>query len=133
MQGMWHSVVMFRSTLAFLSWGWLWSEAGCVYGVGYDWNNIGSKWCPQYRVLFAICSIVGIPIFTLDNTCTAHPPGVGDTNDMVDISEHDFKELVGDYRTGISEPKQRVIGEDSRYTHGACVKDTLMAQRTECL
>lgn len=50
---------------------------------------------------------------------------------MVNVRQNHLKELVGQNRAPISEPKEGVVSEDSGQGHGAGMQDPLMAEGTE--
>lgn len=80
-------------------------ETGCIHSIWYDGDYGREESGPEDCVLFA---------------------GIGDTNHMVDICQHDLKELVSDDGAPISESKEGVVGEHRRQPHGACVENALM-------
>jgi hypothetical protein len=53
----------------------------------------------------------------LDPGLTLLLPCVADANDMVNIAETEFEQLVGHDACGITEAKQAVVREDSMQTH----------------
>ena len=60
-------------------------------------------------------------------------PGVGDTDDMVDVSQNHLQQFVGDDGAGVGKAKERVVGEDSSDSQCPGMQDALMAEGTECL
>jgi hypothetical protein len=58
-------------------------------------------------------------------------PGVADADDVVDITERELEELVGENAPRVGEAKQAVVGEDGPQAHGPRMQYGLMAQGTE--
>ena len=56
---------------------------------------------------------------------------MADSDDVVDIAQREFEELVGQDTGRVCEPKQRMIRENCPQTHGPRVEDGLMTQRTQ--
>lgn len=52
---------------------------------------------------------------------------------MVNVCQDNLQELVGDDRTAIGKPKQRVVGEDSSHSHSPGMENSFMAEGTEGL
>jgi len=50
---------------------------------------------------------------------------------MVHVTQAELKQLVRHYACGITEAKQRVVGEDCAQTHRPRMQDTFMTQITE--
>lgn len=54
-----------------------------------------------------------------------------DTDDMINITQREFEQLIRHDTCGIAEAKERMISEDSPQTHRARVQNALVAQVAE--
>lgn len=62
-----------------------------------------------------------------------HSPCVGDTDDMVNISENHLQQFVGENGAAVSKAKERVVSEDCSHSQCPGMQDTFVTERTECL
>lgn len=58
-------------------------------------------------------------------------PGVAHAYTMIDIAENKLEQLVCQDTGSIREPKERMIGKHSPQTHGSCMQDAFVAERTQ--
>lgn len=50
---------------------------------------------------------------------------------MIDIAENKFEQLVRQNTGSIREPKERMISKHSSQSHGSCMQDAFVAERTK--
>lgn len=58
-------------------------------------------------------------------------PGMAHTDTVINVTQNEFHEFVGENCTRICKPKERVIGKDSSQAHCASMQDGLMAKTAE--
>ena len=55
---------------------------------------------------------------------------MANTDDMINVAESKFEELVRQNTAGVCEAKKRMIGENGPQTHRPSMEDSFMAQAT---
>jgi hypothetical protein len=56
-----------------------------------------------------------------------------DTDDMVDVTQGELQQLIGENRAGVGKAKQRVIGKDGAEPHGSGMEDGFVAEAAQAL
>lgn len=83
----------------------------------------------MHEALYSLCCEESeeVDILMIDDDL----PGVAHTDTMINVTQNEFHELIGENSAGISETKKRVISKDSSQTHGAGMQDSLMAKTAQ--
>jgi hypothetical protein len=71
------------------------------------------------RVVFSL--LHGVSWGSIYSVLLVYTPSMRNTNNMVDVAQREFKQLVRHDTRSIAEAKQRVIGEDGPQTHRTCM------------
>jgi hypothetical protein len=82
----------------------------------------------MHEVLYSLCCDKSEDANILN---TNDLPGMAHTDTVINITQNEFHEFVGENCTRIRKSKERVVGEDSPQAHRTGMQDGLMAKTAE--